>query len=358
MITKILESPYPIYIGEINNFDFEQFKRKFKEFSWIVILVDENTKKFCLPRLQLINSFKNAEVIELESGESTKSFQKVIEICKIFTEKNLDRNTLVVNLGGGVISDFGGFVASIFKRGLHYINIPTTLLSMVDASIGGKTGINFNNYKNQIGVFSNPEVIFIDTGFLKTLSKRELYAGYSEIIKYALILDAELWEIIKIIDPENIIDNNKIIKRSVLVKSSIVKEDPLEKDIRRILNFGHTIAHAFESYSNVNGRISLLHGEAVAIGIICETYISTIKNNLKIDEASKIYELVKRLFPGYIIDNNAIVELLGFMKQDKKNIKGIYNFTLLSEIGKAIIDINCEDTLIAESINFYNNLYI
>ena len=167
-IKKITENPYPIYIGEINEFDFEQFLHIIKTFSQIVIIVDEHTKLHCLPKLISIRSFRRAKILEIKSGEASKSIQTAIEILETFTDFNLDRNSLIVNLGGGVISDLGGFVASIFKRGLHYINIPTTLLAMIDASIGGKTGVNLKGYKNQLGIFSDPEVVFIDTVFLET----------------------------------------------------------------------------------------------------------------------------------------------------------------------------------------------
>lgn len=356
-ISKIVEHPYPIYIGEINAFDFEHFQQIIKAFSQVVIIVDENTKKYCLPKILGIPSFRTAKIIELKSGESTKTIQNAIDIWGKYTELNLDRNTLVVNLGGGVISDIGGFSASIFKRGLHYINIPTTLLAMIDASIGGKTGVNYKGFKNQLGVFSDPEVIFIDIDFLKTLPKRELYAGFAEIIKHALVMDPELWEMIIKISPEQIYNQHEIIKRAVFVKSNIVNSDPLEKDIRKILNYGHTIAHAIESYSLNNDKNPLLHGEAVAIGIICETYISVIINGLSNEKANLIYNYISSLFPIYYIDNNIIIELLSIIKQDKKNRNGKVNFTLISEIGKALIDNNCNENLISESIHFYTSLY-
>ncbi len=356
-IIKIIEKPYPIYLGEINTFDFERFQRIIKAFSQVIIIVDENTKKYCLPKLKAIPSFKLAKIIELKSGEPTKTIQNAIDIWSKFTELNLDRNTLIVNLGGGVISDIGGFAATVFKRGLHYINIPTTLLAMIDASIGGKTGVNFKGYKNQLGVFSDPEVIFIDPDFLATLNKRELYAGYAEIIKHALIMDSVLWKMISNSSPEEIHLQTEIIERAVFVKSNIVNSDPLEKDIRKILNFGHTIAHAIESYSLANDKTPVLHGEAVAIGLICETYISTILNGLHEKEANDIYKYISSLFPFYHIDKTAISDILNHIRQDKKNRNGKLNFTLLSEIGKAIIDNDCDDKLIKESIQFYSNLY-
>ncbi len=354
-IAKIVENPYPIYIGEINAFDFEQFQQIIKAFSQVVIIVDEHTKLYCLPKLISIPSFKTAKIIELKSGETSKSIQNAIDIWGEFTNLNLDRNSLIVNLGGGVISDLGGFVATVFKRGLHYINIPTTLLAMIDASIGGKTGVNYKGYKNQLGVFADPEAVFIDSSFLETLPKRELYSGFAEIIKHALIMDAVLWNILLKTKPEDVLKNTEIIKKAVYVKSNIVNTDPLEKDIRKILNFGHTIGHAIESFSLANDENPLLHGEAVAIGLICETYISVKKNGFDENQATVIYNYIRTLFSSYIIKPQNIPELLNIIKQDKKNKNKKLNFTLITEIGKSLINNDCDENLIAESIAFYTN---
>jgi len=356
-IVKIIEKPYPIYLGKINSFDFEQFQQILKAFTQIVIIVDEHTKLFCLHKLMVVPSFKNARILEIKSGESSKSIQNAIDLWEKFTNLNLDRNTIIVNLGGGVISDLCGFVSSVFKRGLHYINIPTTLLAMVDASFGGKTGVNYKGFKNQLGVFADPEVVFIDPSFLETLPKRELLSGFSEIIKHALIMDAVLWNMLLKIRPENILENSEIIKRAVYVKSNIVNSDPLEKDIRKILNYGHTIAHAVESFSLTNDVNPLLHGEAVAIGLICETYISVKKNGLDEKQANEIYDYICKLFTPYIINPHNIPELLDIIKQDKKNNNKKLNFTLITEIGKSLINNDCDEKLIAESIAFYSNIH-
>ena len=355
-ITKIIENPYPIYVGEINAFDFEQFQQIIKAFSQVVIIVDNHTKLYCLPKLMGVPSFRTAKIVEIISGESSKSIQNAIDIWKTFTDLNLDRNSLIVNLGGGVISDLGGFVAAVFKRGLHYINIPTTLLAMVDASIGGKTGVNYEGYKNQLGVFADPEVVFIDPSYLETLPIRELYTGFAEIIKHALIMDAVLWNMLLNTKPENVLENSEIIKRAVYVKSNIVNTDPFEKDIRKILNFGHTIAHAIESYSLLHNEKPLLHGEAVAIGLICETYISVKKNGFDENQAIIIYNYIRNLFPPYTISYQNIPELLNIIKQDKKNKNKKLNFTLITEIGKSLINNDCDENLIAESIAFYSNV--
>jgi 3-dehydroquinate synthase len=228
---------------------------------------------------------------------------------------------------------------------------------MIDASIGGKTGVNYKGFKNQLGIFADPEVVFIDPSFLETLPTRELLSGFAEIIKHALIMDDVLWNMILQIKPEKVLDNSEIIKRAVYVKSNIVNTDPLEKDIRKILNFGHTIAHAIESFSLANDKNPLLHGEAVAIGLICETYISVKKNGFDENQAEIIYKYIRNLFPLYKINPQTIPEIIDIIKQDKKNKNKKLNFTLLTEIGKSLINNDCDENLITESIIFYTNFH-
>jgi 3-dehydroquinate synthase len=341
---------------DFDNFDFIEFNTKLKFYSKIVIIVDSNTIKYCYPRIKQIPLLKVAEVIEIKSGEQSKSIDNVIGIWKNFSDFKLDRNSLVINLGGGMICDLGGFAASTYKRGIDFINIPTTLLSMVDAAIGGKTGINFLGFKNQIGVFKNPNFILIDIKFLKTLPYREFLSGYAEVIKHSLIIDPILWELLKNNNPK---DNNidyEIIKRAVLVKHNIVITDPKEKNIRKILNFGHTIGHAFESYSLNNDAHPLTHGEAVAMGIICELYLSVVFNGFQKILADDITKFILSLYPYYELKTEAIPKLLDIILQDKKNKNGNFNFTLLSDIGKSVIDNNVSVMLIEECLIYYINL--
>ncbi|MDD5570098.1 MAG: 3-dehydroquinate synthase [Bacteroidales bacterium] len=344
---------YPIFIGENIFPELENFLEKYSS-KKIFILVDENTGKHCLPLLiARIKFLKSAKILKIKSGEKRKN----IKICKTLWDKlifsNADRNSLLINLGGGVITDLGGFTASTFKRGIGFIHLPTTLLSMVDASIGGKTAVNLDNIKNQIGIFGNPKAIFINPAFLITLDKRELISGYAEIIKHALICDKEYLKTLKSTGVKDA-DWNFIIKKSVEIKSKIVKLDPKENNIRKALNFGHTIGHAFESYSLENDKNPLLHGEAIAAGMICEAYLSAKILKLKEKELNEIISVISPVFRQY--KNFEIKRLIELMHFDKKNVNKKINFTLIPEIGKYKIDNEIEENLISESLNFYKNL--
>lgn len=313
---------YSIWIGEksLSKLDISKYSK-------VAILVDENTKRECF---SLLPKISNSIVIEVPSGEENKN----ISICNTVWNKlslnNFDRNSVLINLGGGVINDMGGFCASTYKRGLDFIQIPTTLLAMVDASIGGKIGINFNGLKNQIGLFSNPKSVIINPIFLKTVSEKQLQSGFAEVIKHSLITDKKHWEILsntafKDLDWQNIIDI------SIQIKNTIVKSDPLEKNNRKKLNFGHTYGHAIESYY-LEEKKPILHGEAVLMGIILESELSLLSQNEKID------------IKDYIISNFSLPDipsknkLMKFLLNDKKNKKAKINFTLLNGIGRCTID--------------------
>ena len=313
---------YSIWIGEksLSKLDISKYSK-------VAILVDENTKRECF---SLLPKISNSIVIEVPSGEENKN----ISICNTVWNKlslnNFDRNSVLINLGGGVICDMGGFCASTYKRGLDFIQIPTTLLAMVDASIGGKIGINFNGLKNQIGLFSNPKSVIINPIFLKTVPEKQLQSGFAEVIKHSLITDKKHWEILsntafKDLDWQNIIDI------SIQIKNTIVKSDPLEKNNRKKLNFGHTYGHAIESYY-LEEKKPILHGEAVLMGIILESELSLLSQNEKID------------IKDYIISNFSLPDipsknkLMKFLLNDKKNKKAKINFTLLNGIGRCTID--------------------
>ena len=313
---------YSIWIGEksLSKLDISKYSK-------VAILVDENTKRECF---SLLPKISNSIIIEVPSGEENKN----ISICNTVWNKlslnNFDRNSVLINLGGGVIGDMGGFCASTYKRGLDFIQIPTTLLAMVDASIGGKIGINFNGLKNQIGLFSNPKSVIINPIFLKTVPEKQLQSGFAEVIKHSLITDKKHWEILsntafKDLDWQNIIDI------SIQIKNTIVKSDPLEKNNRKKLNFGHTYGHAIESYY-LEEKKPILHGEAVLMGIILESELSLLSQNEKID------------IKDYIISNFSLPDipsknkLMKFLLNDKKNKKAKINFTLLNGIGRCTID--------------------
>ena len=324
--------------------------------SKIFVLVDENSRRYCLPLFKTeIN--RNFEILEIKSGEQNKTLSTSAKLWKQLSSKEAQRSSLLINLGGGVITDIGGFVASAFKRGIRFINIPTTLLSQVDASVGGKTGVDLDNLKNEIGLFSNPKAVYIYPEFLKTLPERELLSGYAEVIKHALISDAKYWQSLKLktqkLKVKTINDWTPIIFKSVEIKNKIVKTDPLEKNIRKKLNFGHTVGHAIESYSLSNDKKPLLHGEAIAIGMICESYLSHKKTGLTSSELKEITLYINSIYKPYRIKAEYFTKLIDLMQHDKKNRQGNINFTLLTNIGSSEIDIYCTEKEIRESLKYY-----
>ncbi|WP_424963461.1 3-dehydroquinate synthase [Ekhidna sp.] len=305
----------------------------------IVVLVDENTKKYCFPHLHVSVDAQ----IEIQSGEQYKTLETCIKIWTQLTAIGCSRKSLLINLGGGVIGDMGGFAASTYKRGMPFINIPTTLLSQVDASIGGKLGVDFEGLKNHIGVFQNPVCVIINTAFLKTLPERELKSGFAEIIKHALIRDAEQWEYLNRHSFEKI-NWNEIIPKSISIKSKVVQEDPFEADARKILNYGHTIGHALESHF-LNSDTPLLHGEAIALGMILENEIAATVGLLSQGESAEINEFIRSVYnlnlqlPNYEM-------LRSHLLQDKKNDAQGIRFSLLKKIGACAHDVLVEETVL------------
>ncbi|MEO6882827.1 MAG: 3-dehydroquinate synthase [Bacteroidia bacterium] len=347
---------YSVYIGENVFTEITHFFQKPTSQSErkIFILVDENSLKHCLPKLiEEVFFLEKAEIIEIESGEENKNIEICTQIWRTLSELGADRKSLLINLGGGVISDMGGFIASTFKRGIDFINIPTTLLSQVDASVGGKTGIDLDHLKNEIGLFSSPRAVYIYPPFLKTVNKKQLFSGFAEMLKHALVADKTYWEELKNIDVNTISELEKNIFTSVKIKNEIVLKDPSETGIRKALNFGHTIGHALESYALESDGKPLLHGEAVAIGMICEAFISYKKKFLSAAELQEITETILTNFEVVKLnyfDTNRLMEL---MKHDKKNDTGIINFTLLNGIGNVSINQSCNAEMIIKSLHYY-----
>lgn len=350
---------YSIHIGsEAINRLGDHLKQSTYKKSKFFILVDQNTIRHCLPLLMdHVKVLKTAEIIEVESGEQNKNIEVCIELWKTLGEYKANRRSVLINLGGGVIGDMGGFVASTFKRGIEFINIPTTLLSQVDASVGGKVGIDLNHLKNEIGVFNNPSNVIVYPYFLKTLSKKEYLSGFAEIIKHALIADASYWKDVTKAElgDERIILN--LIKRSIQIKFEVVKKDPQEKNIRKTLNFGHTIGHALESYFLEKNETTLLHGEAVAAGMICEAYLSYKKNKLSHTELDEITSFISSLYKQVWFKKEEEIRLIELMQHDKKNEDKNIIFTLLSEIGKADINKICSVDQIRDSFKYYREQY-
>ena len=324
---KIIQSDnYDVCIGEKSLAHFN-----FSDYSTLAILVDENTKEHCLPLLLAqLPSLSNSLIIEIETGEENKNISSCSLIWEKLSKHNFDRNSLLINLGGGVIGDMGGFAASTYKRGIDFIQIPTTLLAMADASVGGKLGIDFSGLKNQVGLFKNPKSVLIYPKFLKTLAENQLNSGLAEIVKHALIADVNLWNKLKETHFPDV-DWEDIVIRSIQLKNKIILEDPFEKGERKKLNFGHTFGHAIESYYLEKGT-PILHGEAVFLGIILELELSNITRQ----EKSEI--------KNFILSNFALPhcpsksEIAKYLTNDKKNQSKKINFSLLSQIGNCSID--------------------
>lgn len=349
-------------LGNINSFylgdeawtELKKLILKAHQTSKVFLLVDEKTHKYCLPLLiKNIPELKTARAIKIKNGEENKTIETCKHVWEALNKNDADRKTLLINLGGGMIGDLGGFSASAYMRGIDFINVPTTLLAMVDASVGGKTGVNFDHYKNLIGFFNQPVATFIFPEFLKTLPGKELLSGFSEVIKHALIVDKKYWQEIKSIKTIDHKSVAKLISHSISIKSKIVKKDPTEKGERKKLNFGHTTGHAIESYSIKKDKITVLHGEAVAIGMICESYLSYKKGMLNKASLDEITSFILSKYKHYAINNKAEKEIMQLMQHDKKNERKKINFTLLKNIGNAQTDNYCDPILIKESLNYY-----
>lgn len=323
--------------------------------SKVFILVDTNTKKFCLPLFLKKAAFSlDVEIIEVEAGEVYKNIDTCSHLWNKLSEQGADRKSLMVNLGGGVITDMGGFVASTFKRGMKFINIPTTLLSMVDASVGGKTGVDLGVLKNQIGLFSNPEMVLIDMDFLKTVTQREMRSGLAEIIKYGFTFDRSLWYTIKDFTSVDMKDVVNLVYKSVAIKNEVVLQDLMENSIRKSLNFGHTIGHAIESYFLESpDKESLTHGEAIAIGMVIELYFSYKTFGFPMELTDDLKAFVKSYYGEVRIEEKDIAKITDLMKYDKKNVSGRINFVLVEKLENCKLDVQLSPELIQEGIHYY-----
>jgi len=344
---------YPIYFNNTLT-ELVNFIKK-GNYSRFFVLTDENTAKHCLPIIRKqIDDLDNFDIIEINSGEESKNIDFCVGVWKMLIDFSADRQSLLINLGGGVISDLGGFAASTYKRGIDFVHIPTTLLSQVDASVGGKTGIDMDNIKNIIGTFTQPKAVFIDHAFLQTLPPRQILSGLAEMLKHGLIADAGYWNLLKNSDLKK--PSAELVYKSVEIKNKVVIEDPHEKGIRKSLNFGHTIGHAIETYSLVNDKNPLTHGEAIAIGMICEAKLSNLKIGLSDVDLNEITETIGELYSAYQIPESCYEELYSIMLKDKKNNAGKINCTLLTNIGQCRIDNVCTEKELCESLRYYATL--
>lgn len=326
-----------------------------KNYSKIFILVDENTNQFCLSLfLPELATETSIEVIEIEAGEEFKNIETCTQVWYALSELGGDRKSLLINLGGGVVTDLGGFVASTYMRGIDFVNIPTTLLAMVDASVGGKTGVDLGALKNQIGVINNPLGVIIDSRFLATLPAEQLRSGMAEMFKHGLIQSEQYWNKMLNLKDLTLDDLDALIYESVLIKNNVVEQDPTEKSLRKTLNFGHTLGHAIESYCLQNtDRQTLLHGEAIAIGMVLAGFLSVEKLNFPKEKCFEIKEILSQYFEKQYFKEEEIEEIINLMKFDKKNSHGNINFVLLEDIAQPKLDCLIEKELIYRAFNYY-----
>lgn len=352
-MTAITLSDYTIHVGDFKN-PLNAFLNQ-QNYSRIFVLVDENTREYCYPILQKQIPLSNHHLIEIKSGEQHKNIHTCSHIWNQLIDAKADRKALFINLGGGVIGDMGGFCAATYKRGVDFIQIPTTLLADVDSSIGSKLGIDFAAIKNSIGLFKNPKAVFIDPIFLKTLPVRELRSGLAEIIKHGLIADKKLWEKIRDIEDLEQADWSSLIIPSLEIKKRVVEIDPFEQNLRKTLNFGHTVGHAIESWALESPR-PLTHGEAIAAGMVCETYLSTQVRELSTGAAQEVADYIVKVYGKYAVEHTCFSDLLRLMKNDKKNNNGKINFTMLDSLGQAVIDQHCAEKQVEDSLLYYAGL--
>ncbi|WP_339624097.1 3-dehydroquinate synthase [uncultured Winogradskyella sp.] len=324
--------------------------------SKIFVIVDTNTHEYCLPQFleKLESDTIIVEVMEIPEGEDHKTIDICTGVWEALSDYNADRKSLIINLGGGVVTDLGGFVASTFMRGIKYINIPTTLLAMVDASIGGKTGVDLGVLKNQIGVVNEGEMVGVDTSFLATLPQNQMVSGYAEMIKHGLIYDASYWHTLTNLQNLDVSDLDQLIYDSIIIKNTIVTQDPTEQGLRKTLNYGHTLGHAIESYFLENGdKTPLLHGEAIAVGMILEAYLSHKVCGLTTEALDHIKTAILKTFKKVTFSNNDKEHIIELLKYDKKNSHGVIKFVLLEAIGYPKTDCEAHNNLIQDAFSYY-----
>ena len=320
------------------------------------ILTDDTTRSLCLPLLAECDFLDGAHVITIPSGDTHKTLDSTCLVWQELQSHGATRHSLMINLGGGMVTDLGGFAASCFKRGIKFINIPTTLLAMVDASVGGKTGVNFGGLKNEIGVFNDSDCVILSTDFLRTLDSANLMSGYAEMLKHGLISDEKMWAELVTFDLHNpdYSQLSRMLADSVKVKERIVAEDPHEHGIRKALNVGHTAGHALESWA-MRHDCPILHGYAVAFGVIVELYLSATKMGFPTDKMRQTVQFIRANYGSLGISCNDYDELLELMTHDKKNTAGIINFTLLHDIGGIDLNQTASKEEITEALDFFRD---
>lgn len=321
----------------------------------VFFLVDENTRKLCLPLFMKDEFFGKVTVIEIKANDDHKTLESLASVWTSLQKNGATRKSLMINLGGGMVTDLGGFAASTFKRGMEYVNVPTTLLGAVDAAVGGKTGINFGGLKNEIGVINSSKSVVINADFFRTLDAENLRSGYAEMIKHGLISNVEIWKHILSFDLDNVDYNrlSELLLESISVKEKVVEIDPTEKGLRKVLNFGHTVGHAFESYAMEIGK-PVLHGYAVAWGMISELYLSYKLLGFPKEALSTAVRMIKENYGALPIKCDIYDHLYDLMTHDKKNEgDGRILFSLLKNIGEIEINVAVSKKDILDSLDFY-----
>ena len=328
---------------------------KTENYSSVYILVDNHTQMHCLPLfLGHLSELKNVDVLKIKAGEENKHLKTCQGIWQQLSELGADRKSLLINLGGGVVTDLGGFVAAAFKRGIDFVNVPTTLLSMVDASVGGKTGVDLGGLKNQIGIITHPRMVIIDPQYLKTLPENEYKSGYAEMLKHGIIRDKDYFEQLSQYKSLENSDIEDYIHHSVSIKNTVVSEDLYESNLRKILNFGHTLGHAIETHClNNPKKTTLLHGEAIAIGMITEAYLSAQLCGLEMAVAEEVKEVFLRIFPKSSFSQKDLAAIINLLRYDKKNSHGKVKFVLLHALGQPAIDIEVPSEKLSDAFDFY-----
>lgn len=327
----------------------------------VFVLADTNTARFVVPQLtQQCRALQNAAVITIAAGDEAKNIATATQVWQALLDAGATRKSLLVNVGGGMITDLGGFVAATFKRGMSCVNVPTTLLGAVDAAVGGKTGINLNEYKNIVGTFNEPAATIISTTFFKTLEQQELLSGFGEMIKHALLSGPQDLGLILeydisagIGDPERLLD---LLRKSVGVKTDIVAKDPHEKGLRKALNLGHTIGHAFESLALARKK-PIPHGYAVAAGLVAETVLSSMMQGFDSHLLHTLAQYIHGLYPTFAFTCDDYPALLGYMARDKKNdAPDQINFTLLRAPGVPVLNVTATPDQITAALDVYRDL--
>lgn len=353
-MTPIQTNNYTIFFNE-ESFVYLQNLLQPEAYSKIFVLVDENTNEYCLPYfLANLPTEIEIEIIEIEAGEEHKNMYTCMDLWHTLIDLEADRKSILLNLGGGVVTDIGGFVASTFKRGIEFINIPTTLLAMVDASIGGKNGVDLGNLKNQIGVINEPKSVIVLSKFLETLPSNQMRSGLAEMLKHGLIYDKSYWNTLKNLNDLNTDDLDVLIKQSIDIKIEIVSQDLNENGIRKALNFGHTLGHAIESYFlEFEENKQLLHGEAIAIGMILESHLSFQLNLISKEDFAEIKYIITDVFEKNQFEETDIRNIVKLLVFDKKNEFGNVKFTLLNKIGESKINQTVDECMILLAFEDY-----